>query len=80
MSYCDSFVTLRTYSDSLGIRLGRNIASIEAMILTTEVLLTDLPEEEKPAVPAMPEYQENKKKKCKGISCHEFKQMVGERR
>jgi len=50
------------------------------MILTTEVLLTDLPEEEKPAVPAMPEYQENKKKKCKGISCHEFKQMVGERR
>ena len=34
----------------------QNAASIAAMILTTEVLITDLPEKEKPAVPAMPEY------------------------
>ena len=33
-----------------------NAASIAAMILTTEALITDLPEEEKPAAPAMPEY------------------------
>lgn len=49
------------------------------MILPKEALITDLPEKEKLAVPAIPEYQENKKKKRKGISCHEFKQMVGER-
>jgi chaperonin GroEL len=34
----------------------QNAASIAAMILTTEALITDLPEKEKPAVPAMPEY------------------------
>jgi chaperonin GroEL len=34
----------------------QNAASIAAMILTTEVLITDLPEKEKAAVPAMPEY------------------------
>ena len=33
-----------------------NAASIAAMILTTEALITDLPEKEKPAPPAMPEY------------------------
>jgi chaperonin GroEL len=34
-----------------------NAASIAAMILTTEALITDLPEKEKPApAPAMPEY------------------------
>ena len=33
-----------------------NAASIAAMILTTEALITDMPEEEKPAAPAMPEY------------------------
>jgi chaperonin GroEL len=32
-----------------------NAASIAAMILTTEALITDVPEEEKPA-PPMPEY------------------------
>jgi chaperonin GroEL len=34
----------------------QNAASIGAMILTTEALITDLPEKEKPAAPAMPEY------------------------
>ncbi len=33
-----------------------NAASIAAMILTTEALITDLPEKEKPAAPAMPDY------------------------
>ncbi|HKV84764.1 MAG TPA: chaperonin GroEL [Ktedonobacterales bacterium] len=33
-----------------------NAASIAAMILTTEALITDLPEKDKPAAPAMPEY------------------------
>jgi chaperonin GroEL len=33
-----------------------NAASIAAMILTTEALITDIPEPEKPAAPAMPEY------------------------
>jgi chaperonin GroEL len=33
-----------------------NAASIAAMILTTEALITDLPEKEKPAAPPMPEY------------------------
>ncbi len=33
-----------------------NAASIAAMILTTEALITDLPEKERQAVPAMPEY------------------------
>ncbi len=34
----------------------QNAASIGAMILTTEALITDLPEKEKPASPAIPEY------------------------
>jgi chaperonin GroEL len=33
-----------------------NAASIAAMILTTDVLITDMPEKEKPAPPPMPEY------------------------
>ena len=33
-----------------------NAASIAAMILTTEALITDLPEKDKPAAPPMPEY------------------------
>jgi chaperonin GroEL len=33
-----------------------NAASIAAMILTTEVLITDVPEKDKPAAPPMPEY------------------------
>ena len=33
-----------------------NAASIGAMILTTESLITDIPEKEKPAAPPMPEY------------------------
>jgi chaperonin GroEL len=33
-----------------------NAASIAAMILTTEVLITDVPEKDKPAPPPMPEY------------------------
>jgi chaperonin GroEL len=33
-----------------------NAASIAAMILTTEALITDLPEKDKPAMPPMPEY------------------------
>jgi chaperonin GroEL len=33
-----------------------NAASIASMILTTEALITDIPEKEKPAAPAMPEY------------------------
>jgi chaperonin GroEL len=33
-----------------------NAASIAAMILTTDVLITDIPEKEKPATPPMPEY------------------------
>jgi chaperonin GroEL len=33
-----------------------NAASIAAMILTTEALITDIPEREKPAPPQMPEY------------------------
>lgn len=33
-----------------------NAASIAAMILTTEALISDLPEKEKPAAPPMPEY------------------------
>src|SRR5260221_422033 len=33
-----------------------NAASIAAMILTTEALITDLPDKERPAAPAMPEY------------------------
>ncbi len=33
-----------------------NAASIAAMILTTEALVTDIPEPEKPAAPQMPEY------------------------
>ncbi len=33
-----------------------NAASIAAMILTTEALITDIPEEEKPPTPPMPEY------------------------
>jgi chaperonin GroEL len=34
----------------------QNAASIAGMILTTEALITDLPEKEKAAAPAMPEY------------------------
>ena len=34
----------------------QNAASIAAMILTTEALITDMPEKEKPPVPQMPEY------------------------
>ena len=34
----------------------QNAASIATMILTTEALITDLPEKEKPAAPPMPEY------------------------
>jgi chaperonin GroEL len=34
----------------------QNAASIAAMILTTEALITDLPEKEKAGAPAMPEY------------------------
>src|SRR3989440_991170 len=34
----------------------QNAASIAAMILTTEALITDMPEKERPAAPAMPEY------------------------
>jgi chaperonin GroEL len=33
-----------------------NAASIAAMILTTEALVTDMPEKERPAAPPMPEY------------------------
>ncbi|MBN1148321.1 MAG: chaperonin GroEL [Anaerolineales bacterium] len=33
-----------------------NAASIAAMILTTEALITDLPEKDKPAAPPMPDY------------------------
>jgi chaperonin GroEL len=33
-----------------------NAASIAAMILTTEALITDVPEKDKPAPPPMPEY------------------------
>ena len=33
-----------------------NAASIAAMILTTEALITDIPEKEKALAPAMPEY------------------------
>jgi chaperonin GroEL len=33
-----------------------NAASIAAMILTTECLITDIPEKEKPSAPPMPEY------------------------
>ena len=33
-----------------------NAASIGAMILTTEALITDIPEKEKPQMPPMPEY------------------------
>ena len=33
-----------------------NAASIAAMILTTEALITDIPEEKAPAAPPMPEY------------------------
>jgi chaperonin GroEL len=34
----------------------QNAASIAAMILTTEALITDLPEKNQPAAPAVPEY------------------------
>lgn len=34
----------------------QNATSIAAMILSTEALITDLPEKEKPATPAVPEY------------------------
>jgi chaperonin GroEL len=34
----------------------QNASSIAAMILTTEALVSDIPEKEKPAAPAMPEY------------------------
>ena len=34
----------------------QNAASIAAMVLTTEALISDLPEKERPAAPAMPEY------------------------
>jgi chaperonin GroEL len=34
----------------------QNAASIATMILTTEALITDLPEKDKPAAPPMPEY------------------------
>jgi len=34
----------------------QNAASIAAMILTTEALITDIPEKEKAPAPAMPEY------------------------
>ena len=33
-----------------------NAASIAAMILTTEALITDIPEPDKPMAPPMPEY------------------------
>ncbi len=33
-----------------------NAASIAAMILTTEALITDIPEEDKAPMPQMPEY------------------------
>jgi chaperonin GroEL len=33
-----------------------NAASIAAMILTTEALITDMPEKDRPAPPPMPEY------------------------
>ncbi len=34
----------------------QNAASIAAMILTTEALVTDIPEKKEPAAPPMPEY------------------------
>jgi chaperonin GroEL len=35
----------------------RNVATIAAMLLTTEMLVSDIPEKEKmPAAPPMPEY------------------------
>ena len=34
----------------------QNAASIAAMILTADTLITDVPEKEHPAVPALPEY------------------------
>jgi chaperonin GroEL len=34
----------------------QNATSIAAMILTTEALITDLPEKAAPAAPQMPEY------------------------
>jgi len=33
-----------------------NAVSIAAMILTTEALVTEIPEKEKPSTPPMPEY------------------------
>jgi len=33
-----------------------NAASIAGMILTTEALITDIPEEKAPAMPPMPDY------------------------
>jgi chaperonin GroEL len=33
-----------------------NAASIAAMILTTEALITDMPEKDRPAAPPMPDY------------------------
>jgi chaperonin GroEL len=34
----------------------QNAASIAALILTTEALITDLPEKERAGAPAMPDY------------------------
>jgi chaperonin GroEL len=34
----------------------QNAASIAGLLLTTEALITDIPEKKAPAVPAMPEY------------------------
>ncbi len=54
--YADMFATGITDPAKVTRSALQNASSIAAMILTTEALITDLPEKEKAAAPAMPEY------------------------
>lgn len=54
--YEDMFVSGITDPAKVTRSALQNATSIAAMILTTEALITDLPEKETPSAPAMPEY------------------------
>jgi chaperonin GroEL len=55
-SYEDMFATGITDPAKVTRSALQNASSVAAMILTTEALITDLPEKEKAPAPAMPEY------------------------
>jgi hypothetical protein len=58
LTFFASFIILNIDPAKVTRSIVKNAASTASMILTTEALITDLPEKEKPAAPAgMPEYK-----------------------